>query len=158
MMMTMAHPNGAKQGTSHVNLYEETGFQKLETRRKRQKLILFYKIQNGLTPTILQELITPTMAARTQYQPRSSQDLSLPKATTQSLQDSYFPSTTRAWNSLKREVREAGTLKNFKENVTPILEKPTDFYQHNHKNRRGEIIHTRIRLRRSDLKEELSDV
>ena len=35
--------SGAKKGTSHSALYYETKIEKLETRRKRQKLILFYK-------------------------------------------------------------------------------------------------------------------
>ena len=47
---------GGKRGTSHNNLYQETGIERLDESR-RQKLTMFYKIQHDLTPQTLKELI-----------------------------------------------------------------------------------------------------
>ena len=42
-------------------LYEETKWETLEERRRKSKLILFYKIINGLSPTYLSSLIPPSV-------------------------------------------------------------------------------------------------
>ena len=149
---------GGKKGTSHNKLYQETGMEKLDERRQRQKLNMFYKIQHDLAPQTLKELIPQTTSQRTSYQLRSSQNLTLQKTTTKSLQDSFFPSTTKAWNNLGRNVREASTLERFKELITPILEQPPSYYSLKNHDRKAEIVHTRIRLQRSDLNEELYEV
>ena len=44
---------GAIQGTSREKLYEELGLHSLVERRRRNKLIFFYKIVNGLLPDYL---------------------------------------------------------------------------------------------------------
>ena len=44
---------GATKLVSIENLYDETGWEKLETRRKNHKLTLFYKMFNNISPTYL---------------------------------------------------------------------------------------------------------
>ena len=46
---------GATKLVSIENLYDETGWEKLETRRKKKKhkLTLFYKMFNNISPTYL---------------------------------------------------------------------------------------------------------
>ena len=45
--------------TNTEYLYRETGWERLEERRTRRKLQLFYNIQNGSTPSYLLDLIPP---------------------------------------------------------------------------------------------------
>ena len=57
---------GGKKGTSHASLYYETKVEKLEARRKRQKLILLYKAIHGQAPETLRSLIPNRTHQRTQ--------------------------------------------------------------------------------------------
>jgi hypothetical protein len=47
--------------TNTEYLYKETGWERLEERRTRRKLQLFYNIQNGSTPPYLLDLIPPPL-------------------------------------------------------------------------------------------------
>ena len=42
--------SGSVRGTSHAKLYQETGFIPLKERRKRHKLLLFFKFVNNMLP------------------------------------------------------------------------------------------------------------
>ena len=44
---------GTWKGSSRLKLYEELGWESLSDRRKKQRLILFFKIVNNLTPSYL---------------------------------------------------------------------------------------------------------
>ena len=44
-------------------LYDETGWEQLETRRKNHKLLLFYKIFNNISPVNLSTLVPPQVRA-----------------------------------------------------------------------------------------------
>ena len=48
---------GATKLCSIAKLYDDTGWDTLESRREKQKLIIFYKIINGLAPTYLNQLV-----------------------------------------------------------------------------------------------------
>ena len=48
-------------------LYQELGWLKLSERRKLHKLFLFYKMENGLAPDYLAELIPPRVRDKTSY-------------------------------------------------------------------------------------------
>jgi hypothetical protein len=56
---------GLRCNSSRQKLYHELGWETLENRWNKHKLILFYKILNGLTPAYLYELVQP-------YLPRQS--------------------------------------------------------------------------------------
>ena len=43
--------------TSHCNLYEETGWDTLDTRQKNHKLTLFHKIINNKTPQFSRDIV-----------------------------------------------------------------------------------------------------
>ena len=51
---------GATKLVSLQALYKETGWENLEARREKHKLIQFFKIINGLTPEYLQQLVPPS--------------------------------------------------------------------------------------------------
>ena len=73
---------GPKRGTSHQLLYEETKWDKLEDRRKKQKLKMFYKIKYNMAPTILDAHMPQTTAERQPYNVRSKENLTSQRART----------------------------------------------------------------------------
>ena len=64
--------------TNTEYLYRETGWERLEERRTRRKLQLFYNIQNGSTPPYSLDLITPTIQSTTIYPLRNGNDIIVP--------------------------------------------------------------------------------
>ena len=48
---------GATKLVSFENLYKETGWEKLEVRRSKHKLCLFYKMSNNISPDYLSTLV-----------------------------------------------------------------------------------------------------
>ena len=75
-------------------------------------------------------------------------------ATSTSLMNSFIPATTREWNKLPREAKEAKTQENFLEHF-PERERPPSY--HYIGTRRGQILQTRIRLRCSALNGHLAE-
>ena len=58
---------GATKLVSIQSLLSETGWESLTSRREKHKLILYYKMQNGLTPDFLSSLVPPTVGSTTTY-------------------------------------------------------------------------------------------
>ena len=61
---------GTWKGTSRAKLYDELGWESLSDRRKKQRLVLLYKIINNLTPSYLRDKLPPLknpFAAETSY-------------------------------------------------------------------------------------------
>ena len=145
---------GTKKGTNHQNLYMETGLEKLKTRRQRQKLVLMYKIKNNLAPAPLKRLLPETTSTKTTYTLRSAQNTIIPKTNTSSYQDSFLPSTIKAWNATDLQIRSLSTIQQFKTCITPKIIQPPS-YSKNAKDRRAEIMHTRMRVGCSNLNEDL---
>jgi hypothetical protein len=147
---------GAKKGTSHQLLYIETGLEPLAARRERQKLVQMYKMKNNLAPSTLQDLLPQTTSQRTQYSLRSADDLTHERATTTALHQSFIPSTVRMWNNMIPEWKHATSLEQFKEMITPKKVKvPKHFYSGE---RKAQINQTRLRLRCSNLQEDLYNI
>ena len=147
---------GTKRGTNHQNLYMETGIEHLSTRRTRQKLILMYKIQNNLAPESLTELLPNNTNDRTHYNLRNAIDTSIPKTKTTAFHRSFYPATIKAWNALSRQTRESRTIHQFKDSITtPTINPPRYFFRS--RDRKAEITHTRIRVKCSNLLEDLYD-
>ena len=57
--------------SSRTKLYDELGWDLLQTRRKVHKLILFYKIINGYSPNYLYDLIEPYRQSNHSYNLRT---------------------------------------------------------------------------------------
>ena len=56
-------------------LYRELGWLELSERRKMHKLFLFYKMQNGLVPDFLTELVPSRVGDNTTYSLRNAEHL-----------------------------------------------------------------------------------
>lgn len=98
---------GAVRGTSHDKLYVESGFCTLKERRKKHKLIYYFKMVNGLCPLCLTELVPELVSAQNPYSRRRPLDRSVPKFNTELYRNSCIPSTTIMWNSLPDTVRRS---------------------------------------------------
>ena len=59
--------SGAIQQTSHELLYKELSWERLEDRRKKQRLKVFYKTINGETPIYLQNVLNAQHRDDNQY-------------------------------------------------------------------------------------------
>ena len=62
---------GATKLVSLQELYNETGWESLEVRRKKHKLILYYKMCNDLLPIYLSSLVPPFVNSISRYHLRS---------------------------------------------------------------------------------------
>ena len=104
---------GITISASRDNLYKETGLLPLAKRRKLHRLVMFYKIVQGLAPSYLQRLLPNTAANRHQHNIRENR-LTPFLCHTESFQRSFFPQTTRDWNSLPPEIKIKPTVSAFK--------------------------------------------
>ena len=106
---------GGYRHTSYSSLLSELNWQPLNKRRRMHKLILFYKIYYNIYPHYLHNFIVYNPSTRTL---RNTQTL-IPRHTRIAIStNSYFPSTTRAWNSLPAATRNSITLLTFKRLIT----------------------------------------
>ena len=140
---------GAVRGTSHNKIYEETNFQCLSSRRNVQKLLMFYKMVNKLTPVYLSDLIPPRISDITDYCLRDCSRFQTKKCNTVTYEKSFLPDTVKLWNSLPDNVKQSETLGSFKKKINqyPI----SNHFDLNFGSRFCQIIHSRLRLGCSDL-------
>lgn len=146
----------AIRGTPIANIYQELGWEPLERRRERHKLILFYKIVNNLTPTFLQDILPPTVDNRTRYPLRNNDNFTGFRTRTEMFKQSFFPSTSKLWNSLPPETRNAQSLSSFKRILHTDL--PTTKPWFSVGDLRLSLIHARLRMGYSDLNSDLCNL
>lgn len=89
---------GAVRGTSHHKLYEESGILPLKERRRRHKLVTYFRNTKGLTPTYLNEYLPPLVAEVNPYHRRNPLERYVPRSRTELYKQSFFPSSI--FNSL----------------------------------------------------------
>ena len=145
---------GGKRGTSHANLYKDTGLEPLKSRRQNQKLTLMFKIKTNQTTEALTRLLPNRTEERKRHNLRNNDDLSVPKTNTTTLLQSFIPSTIRAWNNLNLTTRKLRSLAQFKEAIATTNKKPPKYF-YKSKDRVAEIHHAPIRLQCSNLNEDL---
>ena len=151
---------GAMKTTPAAKLYEETGWETLEKRRERSKLTLMYKIINRLTPQFLFDILPDLPDDNPRYNLRQRPDaVSSFNCRTCLFENSFFPSTTKLWNLLPSEIRNSPTLAQFKRKISnPCI--PSVKYPEllNVGNRFTSILHSRLRMGRSQLNEHLHKI
>ena len=143
---------GATKLCSIDNLYRELGWESLQSRRNKHKLVVLYKILHGSAPNYLADLIPPTVQETTRYSLRNSDHIQNYRTNTNLLLDSYFPSTIRAWNNLPTEIKNATSLSIFKFLLNRNMQRPSKYFNAGH--RIGQILHARLRMGCSSLKSE----
>ena len=145
---------GATKLVSIESLLSETGWETLAKRRKKHKLILFYKMQNDLTPNYLHSLVPATVGSASSYPLRNANNLQTVRANSQLYYYSFLPSTVRDWNELPEQTRNSQTLNIFKYRLNANLSKPPSYY--NVGKRIDQIYHARLRTSCSSLRQHLS--
>ena len=144
---------GATKLVSINKLSTEIGWESLQTRRTKHKLILFYKMVNGLSPPYLTQLVPQTISSQTPYPLRNRDDINVPFSRTNTYFNSFIPSVVREWNALSHTVRSATTLSSFK-NYLNVGRSFTPSYYYSG-NRKAQILHVRLRTKCSGLNEDL---
>ena len=77
-------------------------------RRRKHKLIIFYKMQNGLAPLYLSSLLPSNVGDLSDY--NHSQDARYLHCRTQLFSNSFIPSAIKDWNDLSIEDRNIPTI------------------------------------------------
>ena len=144
---------GATKLVSLQQLNNDIGWESLETRRVKHKLILFYKMVNHLSPTYLSSLVPPMNSEVSNYSLRNADDFQVPLSRTSLYSTSFLPSTTREWNSIPSEFRNSDSLLQFKRylNRNNVII-PTYYYKGL---RKAQVMHTRLRTNCSALNHHL---
>ena len=103
---------GAYRHTSYNKLLSELNWESLEQRRYINKLSTYYKIVKNIYPSYLSALLppTPTQHHNLRYQPHFRPRFSRLSSSL----SSFFPATTRDWNSLPHTTQQAPSVKTFK--------------------------------------------
>ena len=113
------------------NLPDDLGWDSLQARREVHKLIIFYKMVNGLTPELSHQIVQNT----TTYNLRNSSDMRKIYARTNLFYNSFIPSTIHAWNDLSDEIE--AWKKQKKQNKTKTkLKKQNKAKQNNNKKKK----------------------
>ena len=134
-------------------LYEDTKWETLEERRRKSKLILFYKIINGLSPTYLSSLIPLSVRSVSSYSLRNSSDIQTIVCRTAQYFNSFLPSVIREWNSLPLDVRNSTSVSSFKCRLKERNYLVPKYYYTG--NRKLQILHARLRTECSSLNHDL---
>ena len=144
---------GCTKLVSIADLIQESGWETLSERRRKHKLIHFYKMVNGLSPNYLNVLVPPTIGNSTTYNLRRPDNLRTIACRTSLYNSSFLPSVIYDWNSLPDEIKNAVSLSSFKYHLN--LDKPTPRLLYCFGERKIQIIHARLRNRCSSLNHHL---
>jgi len=144
---------GSVKGTSHHKLYEESGFTSLKDRRKTHRLILFFKIVNGLCPDYLSDLSPSLVSSANPYHRRRPYERQIPPARTELYKNSFLPRTTADWNSLPDSLKTTSSLSEFKRSLNMFRSNVPVYYYYGE--RTQQILHCRLRLGMSNLNNDL---
>ena len=145
--------SGATKLVSLHALYEEVGWESLEKRRRKHKLLLLYKMFNNLSPLYLCSLIPPTVDTQSSYNLRNAHNIRTIHSRTTQYFNSFLPSTIREWNTLPLDVRNCDSINSFKRKLNSDMNVvPKYFYTGN---RKAQVLHVRIRTKCSSLNNDL---
>lgn len=144
---------GATKLCSIPKLLSELGWDTLQSRRNKHKLVTFYKIMHGLAPNYLFDLVPPLVQENTNYNLRNANNIQLFASNTNLFYHSFFPSSVRAWNSLAEELKQASSVEAFKNLLNRHVIRPPKYY--NAGTRIGQILHARLRMECSSLNSHL---
>ena len=144
---------GATALVSIQALYDEVGWETLQTRRTNHKLSLFFKMQHDLAPTYLTNLVPPSVSETSRYALRNADDYTTIQCKTQHYYSSFLPSVIRDWNNLPQQAKQINSLVSFKAYLTRDKIKFPKYV--NQGKRKWQVMHTRIRTNCSALNSDL---
>ena len=134
-------------------LERDVGWESLASRRRSHRLVMFYKIVNGLSPPYLNALIPRTAGARAGYALRNSKNFTVPACRLQSFSLSFFPEVIRSWNNLSSRIKDSATLYTFRRGINAHRSARNPLFYYGP--RASNIILARLRIRCSNLNSHL---
>ena len=146
---------GTTKLISIETLYSEIGWETQDSRRRKQKLSLFYKMYSNISPSYLSSLGPPSISDISSYNLRNANNLQTVETRTRQYYNSFVPSVIREWNGLSEETRNASSVSVFKSRLDQNVifpEIPKYFYIGD---RRLQMLHTRLRTNCSSLNQDL---
>ena len=143
---------GAKKGTRHALLHEETCWPTLSTRRQQSKLMFMHSIVHNYAPDYLVELLPNTVSQNVSYSLRNRDNICQYKTRTERFRRSIIPDCIRLWNSTSNNLRQITDRKLFKQHVENKCV-PNPLYYIG--DRMLNVIHSQLRLKCSNLKAHL---
>ena len=144
---------GLVKGTSHNAIYSESGFCSLWDRREKHKLLMYFKIVNGYSPAYLANSLPPLITDVNPYHRRRPHDRLAPQYDSAVYNNSFFPSTTRIWNTLPQHIQETTSISLFKKYLNRNDAAVPVYYYYGM--RKYQAIHCRLRHNMSNLNQDL---
>ena len=145
---------GATRLVSIQNLYNESSFESLKSRRRQHKLVHFFKMKNcPSTPSYLFNLIPEPVGTEANYGLRNFDHIRNVTKNTDHFALSFLPSTISEWNKLPSSTRSSGSVPSFKHALNPNKKNVPKFYYEG--KRDLSIQHARLRMHCSSLNEHL---
>ena len=144
---------GTTKLVSVQNLYNEIGWETLDERRRKNKLVLFYKMYNDIAPSYLSSLVPRPDQNTSRYSLGNANNIRTIHSRTSQCYNSFLPAVIRDWNDLPCPDRIIDTADDFKRQLNQgrvIVPK----YFHTG-NRSMQILHTRLRTGYSSLNYDL---
>ena len=106
---------GAMRRTESSKLLTLLGWPSLESRRKLNKLLMFFKIAKNLTPLYLSENVQCKL-----HPPHTLRgytkliEFNIPRTRLTCYQNSFFPSVIKEWNALPEDITNSTSINMFK--------------------------------------------
>ena len=119
---------GATKLVSLEVLYNETGWESVETRRSKHKMCFLYKMNNSISSNYLSSLVPQSVETTTHYSLHDATNIREPLMKTQLYYNSFIPSRIILWNDLPSEMRESNMYTNFKFQINKSIRKPAKYY------------------------------
>ncbi len=102
--------NYHRNRSSPTEMLNELGWTSLEERRRYQRLIMLFKIGNGLVATDTNEYMTPINQPTRHC---NTQAYLVPQSNLNAHKYSFFPRTIHDWNGLSQNIVDAPTVSGF---------------------------------------------
>jgi hypothetical protein len=115
-----------------------------------------FKIQANIAPSYLVDTCPPLVGENNVYNLRNAENIVLPAANKQGYTNSFFPSATRLWNSLDRDLKNKDSVDSFKYGLKKS-NGPTKNKLYPKFSGAKAVNHTRLRLGLSALKSQRHD-
>lgn len=133
-------------------LYQELGWESLESRRDHNNLILLHKTIRNETPQYLYDTISPNMN-KSSDRPRRQNFLQPFNCRTQTFYNSFYCKTVREFNNLDSSLRENNLSTASLKSKLNLQKRVPPWYSYG--NRKLSIIQSRLRMKCSPLNDDL---
>ena len=146
---------GAKRGTSHNLLYNETSWTTLAERRKIMKLKFVHRLYYQYAPEYLLQLLPGSVNKHVTYNVRSGDNIRQYPTRTEKFRKSLLPDCIREFNDVSLLHRQDSNSKSF---INQLFEPSICSSLYYGQNRKCNIIHAQFRMNCSNLKAHLFDL